>query len=68
MLGAVVKSSPKAILQHEKEWKINVDLFKELWGLDPYKERHKLIAINHIKYKNKDWKKRICIPFKELSK
>lgn len=68
MLGAVVKSSPKAILQHEKEWKINVDLFKELWGLDPYKERHKLIAINHIKHKNKDWEKRICIPFKELKK
>ena len=51
LLGAVVRQSPEAVLQHEKEWKINVELFKKLWGVDPYKERSKLASLKYIKHK-----------------
>ena len=68
MLGAVVRQSPETILKHEKEWGINVKLFKKLWGVDPYKERNKLASLRHMKQINKNWKTQISIPFEELKK
>lgn len=68
LLGAVVKASPQATTQHEKEWAKNVELFKKLWHVDPYKERNKLASLNSMKKKNPGWEKRIRISFEGLKK